>query len=40
MNYCLESLEFKAVITVVELPDQKKLLSNGYEGIIHIHAVS
>ncbi len=40
LNYCLESQEFKAVITVVELPEQKKLLSNGYEGIIHIHAVS
>jgi translation elongation factor EF-1alpha len=40
LNYCLESQEFKAVVTVVELPEQKKLLSNGYEGIIHIHAVS
>ena len=40
MNYCQESMEFKANITILELPEHKKLMSSGYECIIHMHAIS
>ena len=38
-NYCQESLEFKANLNVLELPEHKKIMSSGYECIIHLHAV-
>lgn len=40
LNYCQESSEFKANITILELPEQKKLLSSGYECVMHMHAIS
>lgn len=40
LNYCQESLEFKAHLNVLELPEHKKIMSSGYECIIHLHAVS
>lgn len=39
-NFCQESLEFKANLTVLELPEHKKLMSSGYECVIHMHAIS
>lgn len=39
-NYCQESLEFKATLTVLELPEHKKLMSSGYECIIHMHTIA
>ena len=38
-NYCQESMEFKANLNVLELPEHKKIMSSGYECIIHLHAV-
>jgi peptide chain release factor subunit 3 len=40
LNYCQESAEFKAVINILELPEQKKLLSSGYECVMHMHAIA
>jgi peptide chain release factor subunit 3 len=40
LNYCQESSEFKANITILELPETKKLVSNGYECILHMHAIA
>ena len=40
LNYCQESSEFKANVTILELPDTKKLVSNGYECILHMHAIA
>jgi hypothetical protein len=40
LNYCQESSEFKANITILELPEQKKLLSSGYECVMHMHAIA
>ena len=40
MNYAQESQEFKAQLTVLELPEQKKIMSSGYECILHMHAIS
>lgn len=39
-NYCQESMEFKANLTVLELPEHKKIMSSGYECIIHMHAIA
>ena len=33
-------MEFKANLTVLELPEHKKLVSSGYECVIHMHAIS
>lgn len=30
LNYCQESSEFKAQLTILELPEKKKILSSGY----------
>lgn len=38
LNYCQVCYEFQARLTVLELPE-KKLISPGYECIIHLHAV-
>lgn len=40
LNYCQESAELKANITILELPKEKKLLSSGYECILHMHAIA
>jgi len=40
LNYCQESAEFKANITILELPEQKKLISSGYECVMHMHAIA
>lgn len=40
LNYCQESSEFKAIVSILELPEEKKLLSSGYECVIHLHAIS
>lgn len=40
LNYCQESAELKANVTVLELPQEKKLLSSGYECILHMHAIA
>jgi peptide chain release factor subunit 3 len=40
LNYCQESAEFKANITILELPEQKKLISSGYESVMHMHAIA
>jgi peptide chain release factor subunit 3 len=40
LNYCQESAELKANITILELPEEKKLLSSGYECILHMHAIA
>ena len=40
LNYCQESSQFKANITILELPEQKKLVSSGYECVMHMHAIS
>lgn len=40
LNYCQESAQLKANITILELPEEKKLLSSGYECIIHLHAIA
>ena len=40
LNYCQESAELKANITILELPEQKKLISSGYECVMHMHAIA
>ena len=39
VNNCNESAEFTARITLLELPEQKKLLSSGYRCQLHLHAL-
>jgi peptide chain release factor subunit 3 len=33
-------MEFRAHLTVLELLEHKKIMSSGYECIIHLHAIS
>lgn len=40
LNYCQESSEVKAKVTILELPEEKKLVSSGYECVVHMHAIA
>jgi translation elongation factor EF-1alpha len=40
LNYCQETFEFKATINVLEIPENKKLMSSGYECVLHMHAIA
>jgi len=40
LNYCQETYEFKATINVLEIPETKKLMSSGYECVLHMHAIA
>jgi translation elongation factor EF-1alpha len=40
LNYCQETYEFKATINVLEIPESKKLMSSGYECVLHMHAIA
>lgn len=40
LNYCQETYEFKATINVLEIPEAKKLISSGYECVLHMHAIA
>ena len=38
-NLCPVCFEFEAKVTILELPDHKPLLSQGYKAIIHMHTI-
>ncbi len=38
-NLCPVCFEFEALVTILELPDHKPLLSQGYKAIIHMHTI-
>ena len=38
-NLCPFCFEFEAKVTILELPDHKPLLSQGYKAIIHMHTI-
>lgn len=38
-KFCHISVEFLAKLRILDLPEEHQVMSEGYKGVIHIHAI-